>query len=149
MNKLYLGKVREDFKGSTRGEHIYLSKHSWDCDWYRGFGYIGNKDLHTHFDISFLRYGTAYELSKVFSETKLTQSNWWTILELFQTAYHLKEVAEVYGKGGSCITTNLCKEELQDKELAKRIDQDLKNVLDTVWNYIKDSLRANTGEAND
>jgi hypothetical protein len=140
---LYLGTTREDFK-QLPSERIYLSKHTWDCGWYWGFGYIGNKNLHTHFDITFLVGGTTYDLPKVFSDTKLTQNNWWTILEMFSSAYKLREAADLYNRGGSHITTNLCKDKLQDKELSDRINKDLELLLDRVWKYIEDSIEENT-----
>jgi len=45
----YLGKTK-----GPRPERIYLRDFSWDCDWYWGGGYIGNKNFHTHFDGCFL-----------------------------------------------------------------------------------------------
>ena len=47
-NKWYLGKL----KGTQ--ERVYLEDFSWDCDLYWGGGYIGNKDLHCHFDSCFI-----------------------------------------------------------------------------------------------
>ena len=144
--QLYLGKVRQDFKEDfIAGKRIYLSKHSWDCQWYWGFGYIGNTNLHTHFKSSFLT-GEAYDIGKVFEETKLTQHNWWTILELFQTAYHLREAYEVYYRGGSHISNNPLRSKLQDRELATRIAKDLGEVLEKLWLYIATSIEDNTKE---
>lgn len=133
---LYLGTTREDFK-QLPSERIYLSKHSRDCSW--GIGYIGNENLHAHFT-TFLKDGAGYGIDKVFSHTKLTDNNWWTILEMFSSAYKLREAADLYHRGGSHITTNLCKAKLQDKELSDRINKDLKLVLDRVWKYIEDSI---------
>jgi hypothetical protein len=40
-----------DFAGTfADGEKVYLSQHSWDCDWYWGFGYVGNAKCNFHFD---------------------------------------------------------------------------------------------------
>jgi hypothetical protein len=141
-DKIYLGKLREDFP-EIGGELIYLYKHSWDCNWYWGMGYIGNKDLHTHFDLSFLGRSFESDITSVFSKTKLTQNNWWTILEMFQSAYALKEAAELYHRGGSHISNNLCREKLKNEELAARLNKDLKEVLDTVWMYIEVNIEAN------
>ena len=47
--KVYLGKT----KGSNP-ERIYLRGFSWDCNWYWGGGYLGNRNMHTHFDGCFL-----------------------------------------------------------------------------------------------
>jgi hypothetical protein len=150
MSKIYLGTVKEGFK-DLGGEKIYLYKHSWDCSWYWGLGYIGNKDLHTHFEYVFLRGSSEYSLPNIFSHTKLNQNNWWAILEMFSSAYKLREVADLYYRGGSHITTNLCKDKLQDKELSDRINKDLELVLNRVWKYIEDSIEDNTKKetAND
>jgi hypothetical protein len=42
--------------GNLKGtlEPVYLEDFSWDCDWYWGGGYVGNKNFHTHFDGCFL-----------------------------------------------------------------------------------------------
>lgn len=139
---LYLGTTREDFK-QLPSERIYLSKHSWDCGWYWGMGYIGNENLHCHFEGAFLVGSNALDITKVFSQTKLTQDNWWTILEMFSSAYKLREAADLYHRGGSHISTNLCREKLKDEELAARLNKDLKEVLDTVWKYIEVSIESN------
>ena len=141
-DKIFLGKLREDFP-EIGGELIYLYKHSWDCNWYWGMGYIGNKDLHTHFKSTFLKDRGTYDIKDIFSSTKLTQNNWWNILEMFETAYALREVAELYHRGGSHISNNLCREKLKDEELAARLNKDLKEVLDTVWMYIEVNIEAN------
>ena len=140
--KLYLGRLRDDFQG-LGGEAIYLYKHSWDCDWYWGMGHIGNKYLHIHFKSTFLDGKDSYILENIFSKTNLTQTNWWTILEMFKTAYTLREAAGLYRRGGSHISTNLCREKLKDEELAARLNKDLEEVLDTVWRYIEVSIESN------
>jgi hypothetical protein len=45
------------YLGRTKGNHseaIYLEDFSWDCGWYWGGGYIGNRNMHCHFDGCFL-----------------------------------------------------------------------------------------------
>ena len=44
----YLGRI----KGTN--EDVYLYDFSWNCDWYWGGGYIGNRNFHSHFDSCFL-----------------------------------------------------------------------------------------------
>lgn len=46
-DQVYLGTTLDN-------EKLYLSKPSWDCDWYWGFGYVGNKNLHTHLNYLYL-----------------------------------------------------------------------------------------------
>ena len=48
--KWYLG----DLKDGHTPKRVYLYDFSWDCDWYWGGGYIGNNQLHTHFNSCFL-----------------------------------------------------------------------------------------------
>ncbi len=50
--KQLLGYTVRELYGSS--EPIYLEGFKWDCDWYWGGGYLGNKNLHTHFDGCFL-----------------------------------------------------------------------------------------------
>jgi hypothetical protein len=50
--KWLLGYTKVDRYGSR--EPVYLEDFSWDCEWYWGGGYIGNKNFHAHFDGAFL-----------------------------------------------------------------------------------------------
>jgi len=50
--KILLGFTKKELTGESR--RIYLTDFSWDCGWYWGGGYIGNRDLHCHFDGCFL-----------------------------------------------------------------------------------------------
>jgi hypothetical protein len=47
--KVYLGKTK-----GNQPERIYLTGFNWDCGWYWGGGYLGNKNMHTHFNGCFL-----------------------------------------------------------------------------------------------
>lgn len=135
MNKIYLGKVQEDFNSDAHvsGELIYISKHSWDCDWYWGFGYIGNKHLHTN--ISSLIKGES-DINKIFSSTKLTQNDWWIIRDLFKQAYALKPAAEIYRYGGHQKTVEGLTDIIKNSDMAAKINADLQIVLDTLWDYL-------------
>lgn len=124
------------------GEHdkkkIYLSAPSWDCDWYWGFGYLGNKNCHYHVDglkkiekynsekssweYKFVNLYDGFREHFGFS-LKITDNNLWTICELFQTFYTLKETAKVLGKGGSHYTNNPCKDIIINKEEVNRINE--------------------------
>lgn len=50
--KILLGYTKKAQNG--RREPIYLEGFSWECEWYWGGGYIGNKNMHAHFDGAFL-----------------------------------------------------------------------------------------------
>ena len=41
-------------KQSGTREIVYLDGFKWDCGWYWGGGYIGNRNFHAHFDGAFL-----------------------------------------------------------------------------------------------
>ena len=50
--KTLLGYTKPAQYGSR--EPVYLEGFKWDCGWYWGGGYIGNKNFHAHFDGAFL-----------------------------------------------------------------------------------------------
>lgn len=129
MNKIYLGKIDN--------KRIYLYKHKWDCNWYWGFGYLGNDNLHFHID-SLLREET--NVNVIFSETKLSQKQWWIIRDLFVQAYALKHCADVYQYGGHQTYREGVTDIIKNKDKADTINKDLEIVLDTVWNYIINAL---------
>jgi len=129
-NKIALGKVD--------GKNIFLSPPSWDCNWYWGFGYLGNRDCHYHIDglkkietYNIEKSTWEYEfvnlfdgLKKHFGETFIVKEDGdiWTLAELFQTFYALKETAEVLGRGGSHYTNNPCKDLIINKYEVTRIN---------------------------
>lgn len=127
--KVYLGK--------HEGEKIYLSAPSWDCGWYWGFGYLGNKNCHYHvngltkheeyknghFEYEFTNLFDGFK--KHFGESLVIDNDkdLWSLCELFATFYSLKEAAEVLGRGGANYTSNPCKSIIQNKEEVKRINE--------------------------
>ena len=133
--KIYLGKIKKDFKDSTiANENLYLDKHSWDCGWYWRFGYIGNRNLHCHFD-GHLLY--KWEISDIFVEPLYTQSTWYAIQDLFKQAYALKSAAEVYRLGGHITSDKSISTVVRDKELETRLNTDLQKVLDKLWHILE------------
>ena len=121
MEQLKYNKIKI---GVVNNENIYLSPPSWDCDWYWGFGYIGNKNCHYHIDglkkietYNFEKKVFEYEFvnlydgfKKHFGDSFIVKEDKdiWTLAELFKTFYTLKETAEVLGRGGSHYTNNPC-----------------------------------------
>jgi hypothetical protein len=133
-NKIYLGKTKGDFD-TLPNERIWLSKHSWDCGWYWGFGYIGNANIHTHFDSVFLNT-SKYTPKDIFEKTKISEKKWWIIRDLMIQAYALKKAAEVYHHGGHQTTVSGVTDIIKNKELERQINTDLKTVLDKVWEIL-------------
>ncbi len=135
MSRQYFGKRKDD------GAKIYLTDPSWDCGWYWGFGYLGNIDEHYHLK-AFQSKNTSHkkEDGTYFHETierninmhdalledyelvPNVKENLWSFCELVETAYVLKETAEVLGRGGSHYTANLCKDIVVNKDEVKRIN---------------------------
>ena len=100
--------------GKVDGKTIYLSPPSWDCDWYWGFGYLGNEYCHYHVDGLTKREWYDYD-KKCFQSENLNMfhgfkkhfdcgtfiitadADIWTFCELFESFYILRETAEVLG----------------------------------------------------
>ena len=133
--KITLGKIRKDYKNNmVAGEVISLEKHSWDCGWYWGFGYVGNPRLHTHFDSVFLT--EECDIEKIFEATDINQGEWWVLRDLFIQAYALRKVAEVYRYGGHQTTEEGITDKIKSEEKAKEINVDLKIILDQIWGLL-------------
>lgn len=121
--------------GTHDGQTVYINPPSWDCDWYWGFGYLGNIDCHYHldtldngknmYDAIKNHFGNSFRIKN--------DSDIWLFCELMATAYHLKETAEVFGRGGSQYTTNPVSELIKDAELVDRINNVL---LPTIFNHV-------------
>lgn len=132
MKKIYLGIDKE------YGEKIYITKHKWECGWYWGFGYLGNDRTHFHI-LSWFDKDDAYNIDNhLETEGRLiSQKDWWKLGDLFKSAYTLKEVAEVYGRGGSHWTETGELGVNKDLEMAKRINKDLEKCLKDIWEYLE------------
>ena len=126
-NKVWLGKLID-------GEQCYLYKHTWDCDWYWGFGYVGNSKSHYHFD-SFLK-DTKYTPDDLSSECNFTENEWWVIRDMFVQVYALKKCAEVYRYGGHQTSKSGVTDTILSTDMCTRLNSDLEITLDKLWNYI-------------
>ncbi|HSH24240.1 MAG TPA: hypothetical protein VLA13_01685 [Massilibacterium sp.] len=120
---------------------IYITKPSWDCGWYWGFGYLGNRNEHYHLedyqkkDRSFSVNGGLLEvitearninmydaLREDYELSPSILSNLWEFCELVKTAYTLKETAEVLRRGGSHYTQNPCADTIKNQDEYNRIN---------------------------
>ena len=137
FNKILLGKLKTDAGTFADGENLWLEKHNWDCGWYWGFGYLGNKNCHFHFDsllcIKDGKGDVKYCASDLFESTNISDSDWWIIRDLFVQAYALRKAAEVYQYGGHQKTKAGTTDLIKNKERADQINADLAKVLDAVW----------------
>jgi len=147
MEKITLGKVKTEIKESQsynpkkdslfiQGETIVIKKHSFDCGWYWGFGYIGNRNLHCHSSI-FTNELLWHDAKDVF-EKSIFENNkdFWIFKDLLAQAYALQKASEVYRHGGF-ITSGAITEIIKNKDKENAINKDLKKVLDTLWNFLE------------
>jgi hypothetical protein len=118
--RYYFGKQKD-------GERIYLSTPSWDCDWYWGFGYLGNSNCHYHLD-GYANGRNIHMRDALLADYDLSpkiEKNLWEFCELALSAYTLKEAAEFFHKGGAGCTRNPLQGMMKDVELEKRINEEL------------------------
>lgn len=120
--------------GKVDDESIYLSAPQWDCGWYWGFGYLGNKNCHYHldglskkhnanlYDALYKEFGNSLTIGKIEQDNFGQNSTLYTFCELVLTAYTLKETAEVLGRGGSHMTTNPLAELIKNEKEVTRIN---------------------------
>jgi len=125
--------------GMNGDEHIYVTKHKWDCEWYWSFGYLGNKSNHYHFDKKYLD-GSWYPVDLLLTKTKVTEHQWWNILDLFKQAYGLKRAAAIYRHGGHLAVKNEVVTIINNKDKADAVNRDLEVVLDHLWAYLESIL---------
>ena len=117
---------------------IFLSPPSWDCGWYWGWGYLENKDCYYH--VEGLKKIQTYNHKKEVQEYEfcdlktgfdkhfgdsfiIKETQRWEFAELFQSFYYLKNIAEVYNRGGSHLTINPCSELIKNINEVKRINE--------------------------
>lgn len=143
--KIRLGRLKKGSGTFAEDELVWLTKHSWDCGWYWGFGYVGNSECHFHFESLLYPKGkdnrTRYLASEIFSETNIDDKAWWVIRDLFVQAYALKKAAEVYRHGGHQTSQPGVTDIIKNLERANQINADLKLVLDLVWDVVCNAVK--------
>ncbi len=110
---------------------IFLRRPSWDCNWYWGFGYLGNNSCHFHLNTldvldSGLSNKNMFDQLKLFFGDSLTIKDdkaLWKFCEIVRTIYSLKESAEVFGRGGSHFTSNPDAKSIKNPELVTHINE--------------------------
>ncbi|CAB4130541.1 hypothetical protein UFOVP121_12 [uncultured Caudovirales phage] len=135
--KILLGTLKNDADSPASGENLYLEKHKWDCGWYWGMGYIGNNRCHFHFESILKNNALA---SEMFETTRITDSEWWVIRDLFKQAYALRAAAEVYLYGGHQTSSKGITDILQNAAKARQINDDLERILNLVWDYTCEAI---------
>jgi len=131
-----MGKAQTDDRHACK-----LRAPSWDCGWYWGIGYLGHRDAHFHlngvvkehktnmFDALRLEFGDTLAIKD--------EKDLWTFCELMQTAYTLRETAEVLGRGGTHYMTNPCADIVKNTAEVERING---TVLPAIFDAVEDIL---------
>lgn len=131
MDKIYLGTLNKDFDDIGDNNRLYLEKHRFYCKWYWGFGYVSNRFSHQHFDGLF---SGKYDIKEIFKDTRITQKEWYTIKELFASAYTLRKSADLFHIGGSHITDNTVI--TKDISMCRELNILVENLLNEIWDML-------------
>jgi len=132
---------KKTYLGNHDGEPIYLTAPSWDCGWYWGFGYLGNRNCHYHLD-GLSKDKNLYDAIKEHFGDSLVISDCdlWKFAELIGTFYALKQTAEVLGRGGSHYTTNPCSDLIKNPDEVARINNVvLPAIFDEIYKILENS----------
>ena len=119
--------------GVVDGRGVMLRRPSFDCDWYWGFGYLGNSQCHYHLDglASMEWKNKDIQGKNLFDQMKihfgeslvLNDKSLWKFCEIVTTIYTLCKTAEVFNRGGSHFTTNPDAELLKHPEMWTHINE--------------------------
>lgn len=138
--RIFLGKVKDEINGPLSGEKLYLAKHEFFGGWSWSFGYIGNKDVYTHFTellhvTTSDLYFNVHTASEIFTNPLYSDYDWWIVRDLFIQAYALQKAADVYRCGGRQCSAPEAKI-IRSDSLHNRINKDLGEVLDQIWTIL-------------
>lgn len=122
--------------GETKdGDRVWLSRGSWECGWYYGFGYIseyanGSWSSSYHFDKFEDNKNMREGMLEYFRDGKLvvTSKQSWVLCDLMKSFYTLKEAYEVYHSGGSHLAS-VEQLDLSHSLIAKQILKDIRRVI--------------------
>ena len=153
--KVFFGVRKED------KSDIYISKPTFNCNWYWSFGCLENRREHYHL-IEYQEKSHSFRLSdnslKLITEKRRKDmhdclledydlspqinENLWLFCELALTIYKLKGVAEMYYIGGSNVTTNPCKDIIKDIVRYEDINfHILPELLQKFWDLVSNNLK--------
>lgn len=150
-DKLYLGKIDN--------KRIYLKKPSWDCNWYWGFGYLGNSRCHFHVNslkdkITYftdkndvprrevVHKGLFFGFKEQFDKGTFIvkdDKDIWMLCELFETYYKFKDIAAISRKGNCNISSdeNPCYDYIKNDALYHKINEELfPHIFDEIYKIL-------------
>lgn len=127
------------------GDEMWLEEASWDCGWYWGLGYVEtfnsfktDINSHEHYDNLFLKGDlTPEKFKSVIVETPLTDKEIWALNELMKSAYIARKYSDMLHTGGAHISSNPCKDLLQNEAEYKRINEKvIPGIMDEVYKLL-------------
>lgn len=152
--KFLLGKRKDD------GASIFMTKPSFDCGWYWSFGYLGNKDEHYHLSgysqkshyfqlkdgtykhITEDRNKNMYDcLLEDYDLEPQVKDNLWSFCEQASTIYNLKEIAEIFNRGGSHFTTHPLQSMIKGFDKSAIVNELLPALLQKFWDDFSEDLK--------
>ncbi len=129
-------------KRKKDGANIYIKKPAFQCGWYWGFGYLGNRSEHYHLKnysqkehfltleggerklLTEDRNTNMYDaLMEDYDLSESISNNLWLFCELVLSAYTLIGATEVLGRGGSHYCENPHREVIKNAVEVKRINE--------------------------
>lgn len=115
---------------SENGNNISLDDFSWDCGWYWGGGYLGNRNCHYHLSSYFgkNRMNAFDAIKQDFgSSLDMTDAELFRLLELFNQFYKIRDAAEVLHR--SVFTSQGKSEKEINESLSKNLNTQLSDVV--------------------
>jgi len=115
--------------GVKDGRTEYLYDFSWDCDWYWGGGYVGNKHFHHHFDHLVSGNINMFDgFKRYYDSTKLSDEQLWRLCDLMKQFYSHRESADCFQWGGGYTSSDRNHEEI-NPELAKSLNEQIEKYI--------------------
>lgn len=115
---------------SENGNNISLDDFSWDCGWYWGGGYLGNRNCHYHVSSYFgkERMNAFDAIKQDFGNSlDMTDAELYRFLELFNQFYKLRDAADVLHH--SVFTEKGKSENEINKALSRQINEQISEVV--------------------
>jgi len=124
-------------------EPIYLTPPRFSCDWYWSFGWIGNKNLHTHLDsLEYWDKDKIKAIKEYFIEFVIKNSDLYKFIELVETIYQYKKHSELIYIGGSYYTKNPCKDIIKNADYYNSINNYiLPQLFEEFYKLIEENLK--------
>lgn len=114
----------------SNGDRTYLEEASFDCGWYWGVGYVetfndsmSDFKSHQHFNSLFLNSYIPESFKDYFVDSPLSDDEIYTLLELMDSLYTVRQYSDLIYNGSSNISSNSCSKIIKNEEEYERINE--------------------------